>query len=53
MAGGMPVGPPVRRRGCSSGPDGSPNTSTDRRANSSTTPATGDGADHSPGAGSD
>jgi hypothetical protein len=38
----------VRPRGCSSRSNGSPDTSTDRRTNGSTTPAAGDRADHSP-----
>ncbi len=49
----MAVGPPVWRRGRGSGPDGSPDTSADRRADSSTTPAAGDRAEHSSCAGAD
>jgi hypothetical protein len=53
MAGGVAMGPPLWRRGCGSGPDGSPDTTADRRAHGSTTPATGDRADHSSRAGAE
>jgi hypothetical protein len=53
MAGGTAVIAVVRPRGCSSRSNGSPDTSTDRRANGGTTPAAGDRADHSPCAGAE
>ena len=53
MAGGMAVVAVARPRGCSSRSNGSPDTSTDRRTNGSTTPAAGDRADHSPCAGAE
>ena len=48
MVGGMAVIAVVRPRGCSSRANGSPDTSTDRRTNGSTTSAAGDRADRSP-----
>jgi hypothetical protein len=53
MAGDMPVIAVVRPRGCSSRSNGSPDTSTDRRTNGGTMPATGDRADRSPCAGAE
>jgi hypothetical protein len=53
MAGGMAVIAVVRPRGCSSRANGSPDTSTDRRTNGSTTSAAGDRADRSPCAGAE
>ena len=53
MAGSMAVIAVVRPRGCGSGPDGSPYTSADRRTNRSTTPAAGDCANCSAGAGAE
>jgi len=52
-AGGMAVIAVARPRGCSSRSNGSPDTSADRRANGSTTPAAGNRADHSPCAGAE
>ena len=53
MAGGVAVIAVVRPRGRGSGSDGSPYTSANSRANSSTTPAAGNRADHSPCAGAE
>jgi len=53
MAGGMAVIAVVRPRGRGSGSDGSPYTSANSRANSSTTPAAGDRADRSSRAGAE